>query len=409
MTVDRPLLAVVFDPDSVPLLALRSAASGLCEILWVVDPRLPTVTENLRSLRRFGTVVELSDRDPELASNLLRPYAIDGIVAFADELIVWTAEVASRLGVRTNPVEVAHRLVNKRRQREALQAGEVPVPKFVELTPETSLEEAGRSAGFPAVLKPAIGNGGRYVYRVTDDVSLASAVHSIRNTGINGNLILEQELTGSPRDPYGDYASVECVVADGEVHAVAVTGRTPLVPPFRETGAFAPSALPETAEAEVAATAIAAARAVGVVVGCLHIEIKLTADGPRIIEVNGRVGGGGIPDIVADVTGHSMHELAIRAALGLPLPALDTQRTAVVSFQFSLQTPLGVETALAHDAVPTLRAVDGVRRIAVRAQKAFPKAAEGSYGFLLTLYGVAPDHARMVDTFNIMNSVTKSS
>ena len=34
-----------------------------------------------------------------------------------------------------------------------------------------------------------------------------------------------------------------------------------------------------------------AIKALGVRVGFLHTEIKLTPDGPRIIEVNGRLGG----------------------------------------------------------------------------------------------------------------------
>ena len=86
--------------------------------------------------------------------------------------------------------------------------------------------------------------------------------------------------------------------------------RFPLAEPFRETGDFMPHPL-ETEEAEtVVAVAIAAAEALGVRSGALHTEIKLTPDGPRIIEVNGRIGGGAIDALYARRFGTSLTELA---------------------------------------------------------------------------------------------------
>ena len=57
-----------------------------------------------------------------------------------------------------------------------------------------------------------------------------------------------------------------------------------------------------------------AARALGVDVGCLHTEIKLTIDGPRVIEVNGRLGGG-IPEMLELASGVSLFNVAARVAV----------------------------------------------------------------------------------------------
>ena len=105
----------------------------------------------------------------------------------------------------------------------------------------------------------------------------------------------------------------------GVPSAVAVTGRMPLAEPFRETGAFLPCVLDSSEQRDVAQMAVIAARALGVRCGCLHTEIKLTGDGPRIIEVNGRVAGGGIADLVAAVKGIDMYESAVRSALSKPV------------------------------------------------------------------------------------------
>ncbi len=51
---------------------------------------------------------------------------------------------------------------------------------------------------------------------------------------------------------------------------------------------------------------------------CLHTEIKLTAEGPKIIEVNGRVGGG--PPVVLDsISEVNLLRVAAEIALGLPV------------------------------------------------------------------------------------------
>ncbi|WP_162141374.1 ATP-grasp domain-containing protein [Smaragdicoccus niigatensis] len=331
-------------------------------------------------------------------------------MTFSDDAIVETATLAAALNLPGNPPEAATRLVNKLEQRRALEASNVPIPRFRGIPASASdgdIIDSGHHVGFPAVVKPATGNGGRHVHRVEDQSSLRKAVRSIRSSGHAGDLILERELIGRPRFPYGDYVSVECVASAGEVQVVTVTGRMPLSTPFRETGAFIPSALPDDDEQAVEAMAVAAAAAIGVTTGCLHIEIKLTPDGPRIIEVNGRVAGGGIADLVADVTGHSMFELASRAALGLPLPELGPKRPEVVAYQFALQPPLDVATVLDDETVPTLRALDTVRRVSVRTREAHVQQAAGSYGYLLMLYGVAADHAAIVRAYEVMHSLAR--
>jgi hypothetical protein len=51
--------------------------------------------------------------------------------------------------------------------------------------------------------------------------------------------------------------------------------------------------------------------------GVLHIEAKLTALGPRIVEINARMGGGPIHRIVEAVWGVDLVEAQLRSSLGL--------------------------------------------------------------------------------------------
>ncbi len=78
---------------------------------------------------------------------------------------------------------------------------------------------------------------------------------------------------------------------------LAITGRFPLAPPFRETGFFIPASIAPGQQAELLDLAGETLRALGLEVGAAHTEIKLTSEGPRVIEVNGRIGGG-VPDML---------------------------------------------------------------------------------------------------------------
>ena len=61
--------------------------------------------------------------------------------------------------------------------------------------------------------------------------------------------------------------------------------------------------------------ASAAIEALDVHSGCLHTEIKLTPEGPRVIEVNGRIGGG-VPEMLYRAAGVKIVELTLQLALG---------------------------------------------------------------------------------------------
>jgi carbamoylphosphate synthase large subunit len=66
----------------------------------------------------------------------------------------------------------------------------------------------------------------------------------------------------------------------------AITGKYPLLPPFRERGDFWPAWLTDDERDREGPLTSEALRALGITTGVAHTEIKLTPDGPRIIEVN---------------------------------------------------------------------------------------------------------------------------
>ena len=133
-----PLLVVPYGLRSPPPFQLVEAASGLCEILWLMDESLPENALTSRLLRKVGTVVNSAGLSPEETALVLRTHSPDGVLVYSEEDIVLFSLMAEELGIDYHPPEVARRLVDKLCQREALRNGGLPTPLCWEVPADRS-------------------------------------------------------------------------------------------------------------------------------------------------------------------------------------------------------------------------------------------------------------------------------
>jgi predicted ATP-grasp superfamily ATP-dependent carboligase len=206
--------------------------------------------------------------------------------------------------------------------------------------------------------------------------------------------VVEEYLRGDPSvagPGFGDYVSVESVTVAGTVRHVEITGKFPLAPPFRETGYVVPSTLSAGWRQAVLDVAGAALRALGVADGVTHVEVKLTPDGPRVIEVNGRLGGY-VADLVRRARRVDLIRLALAAAAGLgaDIPRHGYRRCA---FQYFLTAPMEATALRRLDGVERLHRRAGIQHVEV-----FRRAGDrldwrrGTLGYLGIVHGSAADH-----------------
>jgi biotin carboxylase len=396
----EPRVAIVYEPESVPLLTIAGlAARDVFDPVWVTDDA------DTRVLRRLGTVVVAGDRSTVELADHLAQMGVAGVTTFADAQIERTAAIATRMGLPANVAVTARRLVDKIAQRQALADAGVPGPAFVGIRSREGIAEQWESLQdlrYPVVMKPARGFGGRDTLLVRDPKAVRTRLDVKADTAAWESMIVEECLGGYPpatRDGFGDYVSVEMVVGHEVPHVVTITGRMPLAEPFRETGAFLPCALSPQEQSEVADMAVRAADALGVSHGCLHVEIKLTAQGPRVIEVNGRLAGGGIPDLVSAYTGVDLFECAMMSALGRRIPMRPNGIGTNVHYHLALQPPIGERVRLKPDWSPQLREIPGIGHVTLRSTEAEVGPCDGSYGYLLMASGAASDHGALLDTY----------
>ncbi|MEU5208792.1 ATP-grasp domain-containing protein [Streptomyces sp. NPDC020742] len=245
-------------------------------------------------------------------------FGFDGVVTSCDYYLPTVARIAGRLGLPGPGPEAVENACRKDATRRVLAAAGVPGPRFAVHEEWTDIAGAAREIGYPLVVKPVDLCAGMYVRRVDDEAQLLDAYRTLADFPVNARgqrrapVVLLEELLDGPE------VSVETVSSTGTIHVVGVTDKSVGgAPAFIETGHMFPAAL-APADAEAAEqTALRALKALGLVDGVVaHTEIKLTAAGPRVVEVNPRPAGNRITELIRHVTGIDLAAACVEVALG---------------------------------------------------------------------------------------------
>jgi biotin carboxylase len=347
---------------------LAEAAAGVCDLLWMIDTTIPGMREMADLLNRFGPVIDLGGLGVEQTVKALSTYEPDGITTYLDAGMVEFAELAAALGLPFHSAETAAALTDKARQRRDLAEGGLAVPACQVIRPEQSERELSAmeaEVGWPAILKPRSAQGSRYTFLANDGAELGRLLDAL-GPG-RPDMVLEGYLGDDPARagaPYAAYVSVESVVAAGRISHLAHTGRFPLAENFRETGFFIPAALDATDQGAALQLATQAIEALDIRTGCLHTEVKFTPDGPRIIEVNGRVGGG-VPEMLERAADVPLLELTLRVALGEEILIAGPVATGRIGYRFFLQPPAVSATVASIEGINSFSDHAGVDTISV--------------------------------------------
>ncbi|WP_051942864.1 ATP-grasp domain-containing protein [Streptacidiphilus rugosus] len=257
------------------------------------------------------------------------------------------AHLARALGLPGLAPEVVDALRDKALMKAELAAAGVGVARNTLLGTDADPAAVIAKVGLPAVLKPVDGSGSQYVRRVDSAAELADYLAEVREHPIEdygkvlGPSLLAETYVSGPEFSVEGY--VEGAGDALRVHVLAVTEKhLGPEPTFVEVGHVVEAAISDEQRAQLVDTVHRAVRALGITVGCFHLEARLTPDGPFVMEVGARLGGDRIPWLVQAVWGADMWELAVRSFAGLPQPATVTRTAprgaAGVRF-FSVQEP----------------------------------------------------------------------
>ncbi|MFE9790714.1 pyridoxal-phosphate dependent enzyme [Streptomyces goshikiensis] len=317
----------------------------------------------------------------EAVQTRFRAQEIAGITTTSDFYVPTVAELATWLGAPGNPAEAMRTCRDKAKLRETLARAGVRQPRFVVVRDAAAGVTAAAKVGLPCVVKPVDDSGSTNVLRCTSAEEVSAHVAHILARTVNARGLptagaaLVEELADGP-----EY-SVEMFSVEGRHHCVGITAKSVTgTPYFVEHQHLFPAPVPPAVAEELARTARAALTAAGVRSGPTHTELRLVADGPVIIEVNPRLAGGMIPEMIRLATGTGLLEQQVRAATGQE-PLLEPEFARQGGIRFLIAERAG--RVLAIEGADRAAAVAGVDRVTVTVRPgAEVRPAQDAYGRL---------------------------
>ncbi|KAJ8909103.1 hypothetical protein NDN08_005799 [Rhodosorus marinus] len=268
----------------------------------------------------------------------------DGVTSYFENAVPLAAKLATALGVQSNPVEACEKARSKSLTREVMRDYGIPVPKFYKIMNKDEVSKACDAVGFPAVLKPSFGAASFGVFRVNSAEETVSMYDSIMDSFAKDyersdlwrqgtEMLLEEYYDGEEFD-------IDIILSNGEVVYNKVSDNWSCAEPwFQEQGTNCPSVYPMDRQEEIMKIAADTTLALGFLWGVFHVEVKYTSRGPRLIEVNARMGGVSVRQANLYAWGVDLVEEHIMSALKIPLSPVIPNEPLANFAQFAINTP----------------------------------------------------------------------
>lgn len=297
----------------------------------------------------------VSTIDTEGILKTAKSFQPEGIMTLATDMPMRSiAAVTRELNLPGISVESAVKATDKGEMILAFKEHGVEVPWFFIVKNEDELETVSKKITFPCIVKPVDNAGSRGVILVNEPPELKDAYKYSKEHSRNGALIIEEFMTGNE-------VSVEAMAVNNTIHILAITDKITTGPPhFVEMGHSQPSQLPETVQQKVKDLTIRAMQALGINNGPAHVEIMVTPNGSKMIELGARMGGDNITThLVPLSTGIDMVKATIQLSMG-DIPDLTPKFSKASAIRY-FNIPSG--TLLSVSGVEELLRKNGIKEI----------------------------------------------
>lgn len=289
----------------------------------------------------------------ETARELAGRYTVTGVLCWDEPLVMPAAELAAEFGVPGLSIPGVEGCRDKHSCRTRLTAAGLPQPGFHLAADFADARAAAERIGYPVIVKPRALGASMGVSLAQDEKELESAYRVAHEASLVGDAAYRG---GAIIEGFADgpEISIDGAVYKGEYLPMFIARKSTGMPPFfEETGHIVDSADPLLQDETLLGVLAKAHQVLGIENGITHTEVRLTALGPVIIEVNGRLGGDLIPFLGKTATGIDPGSVLFDVATG-QRPDVSHSRAGAAGIRFGYP---------AHDCV--------VRSVAV------PKQANG--------------------------------
>ena len=251
---------------------------------------------------------------------LHQKFKFDAIICLLDIRLIETAKLAKKLGLRYLNVESAKLLRDKFNVRQKLKEHGIEQPDFELATTNDEIKQSIEKIGLPVLLKPSDGYGSQNILSLVNLDDLEMARETLANLlpistdyglGVRSNdrLLIERYMQGT-------LIGCDTLTLNGKHHLLGVNEKLMFNPPSFAIrgGCFMPNKGEWNALEDYLCRIL---NSVGYDCGATHIEIMLTSEGFRLVEINPRLVGAKIARLMSYSLNKSAHELLIDVHLGI--------------------------------------------------------------------------------------------
>lgn len=238
-----------------------------------------------------------------------------GVMTMGSDIPQIVAAVAAHLGTPGPSLETAAVATDKVRMKERFAARGIPIPWFRELDSFEQLERVRANRGDALVLKPVDRSGSRGVFDLRGVDDIRSLYDAARDISFEHRTMVEDYLPGLQ-------ISTETVMYRGKGATPGFADRNYEMnefthPQVMENGGVVPSAVNAETRSAVETLVERAALALGITDGVAKGDVVIAPEGPKMIEVAGRLSGGDFCESLVPLgSGVNYVRAAVRIAIG---------------------------------------------------------------------------------------------
>lgn len=255
--------------------------------------------------------VNCSTVDKEGVLKAAEKHEIDGIVTFASDVAIPTlGYVAEQLGLAGPGQSISETMTNKIKFRIFQRENRLKHPEFAIVERRDDLERQILNLTPPLMFKPVDTSGSRGISIVnnSDKRLFFEAFEHAKSYSRSETVCVEEFVNGT--DVSGDG-----FVSNGQLDFAIVTKK--YKKDFVVTGHRIPSTVSDDDQSRIIAEVAHTCHAADYRDGPLDFDVRIADDHVTVLEMSPRLGGNGIPMLIAHGTGFDLFTAAIQFSLGL--------------------------------------------------------------------------------------------
>ncbi|WP_391119344.1 ATP-grasp domain-containing protein [Psychrobacillus sp. L3] len=259
----------------------------------------------------FVNTYNLGDMREEISKLQAQGVIIKSIVSFIDPF-VHIASILCDEFCHNNTSSKAIKIMEDKEETRSFLKDKLYTPKFLSIKPNESIptDKICEEFDFPVIVKSPVSTGSKDVLLATGKEQLEKSLEDLRNKNPEEAIMIEEYIDG-------DQYLVEVLVYNNKPHIVAIIeqeitkGKR-----FIITGYGVLADIPPKIKTEIEEILHSITTAFRITNGALHLEIRLSENGWKLIEINPRISGGAMNKMIQAAFGFSLVQETLKLFLG---------------------------------------------------------------------------------------------